>query len=114
MVADIRTADPNDQTLTLDPNLAGYLDRVVIDHTGTDAAWSLTVTDTDGVTLWSKDDCDANTASYILTFPTLEGSYIAGIPFAGGVTMAIADANLAGEDVNSIHIKLYLRETWRR
>ena len=116
LVVESTTTTQDDQTLTLDSNLSGYLDRVVITHDGNDAAWTLSIKDTDSVTLFTKADLNASNdpCSYIVSYPSADGTYYGGVPFSGGLTLTIADANTSGTTNTAIHIKLYVREAWRR
>ncbi len=107
---DHTTEDVNDVTLSLDPLLTGYLERVVAAHDGNAPAWAISVTDSSGAVLAARTiDADADPCSVVCCPP---------VPFAGGLTVAIADANqnrpwVTG-DGNDVRIRLYLREVWRR
>lgn len=116
MVVEATTTTQSDQTVAIDTNLSGYLDRVTITHDGNDAAWSLSITDTDAVTLFTKADLNAadDPCSFIVSFPSADGTYYGGVPFVGGLTLTIADANTTGVAATAIHVKLYVREQWRR
>jgi hypothetical protein len=116
MTAVVDTTTQSNQTITLDPNLSGYLDRITITHDGNDVAWSCTVRDTDSVTLWSKADLKATNdhCSYNVSFPDSSGNAIPGVPFIGGLSVVIANADTTGATATAIHVKLYIWESWRR
>lgn len=119
---DIVTDDINDVTIELDPDLAGYLERVSWSHDGNDTSWSLSILDDQGNTLWSTVDANAlgdpNTAIAALADEAGTSLY-GGIPIGGGaLSLVVADANQArahySGDGNAITVRLYLREVWRR
>jgi hypothetical protein len=108
LVVKVTTATVADQSITLDSNLAGYLQRVVATHNGNDASWTLTVTATaDGAAIFSQT-CNAtdDPNSFLANYGT------GGIPFAGGLTVSVAGADGGTGDV--ITVWLYVREAWRR
>jgi len=108
LAVDVVTPDVNDSSTSLDANLCGYLQRVVFAGDGNDGAWSLTLSDAAGATVFARTDCNMvnDPCSYVCDYGP------GGIPFAGGLTVAVADAN--DGDGNDIAIRLYVREAWRR
>jgi hypothetical protein len=113
MIVDVNTTVA-DQTLALDPDLCGYLERVVIDHNGNDLSWSLRVKDAHGVQLFAKNalNAAADPNSYAVSHTDPGGTRFAGVPFFGGLSIRIANANDRAGD--AIAIRLYIREAWRR
>lgn len=108
LVWDYTTADVNDTSISVDPNLSGYLQRVIFSADGNDGTWSLTVSDAAGIALFSRTDCNMvnDPCSYVCDYA------LGGLPFSGGLSVAIADAN--DGDGNNISLRFYLREAWRR
>jgi hypothetical protein len=116
----VTTADINDVTIALDEDLAGYLKRVVFSHDGNDTDYTVTVTDASGATLFSKADANAlaDPYSYAVSHSDTGSTEFVGVPFAGGLSVQIADANQARAfytgDGNNVTVRLYIRESWRR
>lgn len=114
LVVDVETDGVTDQTIELDELMAGYIERIVYSHDGNDAAWSLTLADHEGVTLYS--DAASNAASdpcsYVVTCEDAAGNVFGGPPFAGGLSISIADAD--GGTGTAVSVRLYVREAWRR
>ncbi len=108
LVIDVATTTVADQTIALDSDLAGYLQRIVYSHDGDDSSWKLYVKDAAGVSIYSDVACDATAdpASAIPNYGT------GGVPFAGGLSVQIADADDGTGSV--ISVRLYIREAWRR
>lgn len=114
LVIDVATTTVADQTITLDSQLSGYLERIVYAHNGNDASWSLTVTDESGVALYANAAASAAADPYsvIVTEEDSVGNVYGGVPFSGALSIAIADAD--GGTGDSITVRLYVREAWRR
>ena len=114
LVVDITTSGVTDQTIALDDQLAGYVERVVYSHNGNDASWSLTIIDHEGVTLYANAaaNASADPYSHVVTCDDVEGNPYGGAPFAGGLSVAIADADDGTGD--AVSVRLYIREAWRR
>jgi hypothetical protein len=116
----IVTDDLNDVSIALDSDLAGYLERVVYSMDGNAPSWDLTITDADGFAIWADTDANGVTdpCSLAASLSDPGGTEFAGVPFAGGLTLAIADANQNrahySGDRNNVTIVLYIREAWRR
>jgi hypothetical protein len=108
IVVKVVTVGVADQTIALDPDLAGYLQRIVYSADGTDASWKLTITDASGFAVFSDLAISAVTdpCSVIANYGTR------GIPFAGGLSVTIADADDGGGTAATIW--LYIEEAWRR
>lgn len=102
------------QTVTLDSTMGGYLSRIVYWADGTDAAFSITVTDASSYTLFSKSTCTSvgDPYSFVVTSPDQAGAAYGGVPFVGGLTVTLADA--ANSDTTAVNIRLYISEQWRR
>lgn len=102
------------QTVSLDSTMAGYLTRIVYWADGTDSAYTITVTDTSSCTLFTKADCTAvgDPYTYVTTILDTSGNSYGGIPFIGGLSVTLADAN--DGDTTAVNIRLYVSEQWRR
>lgn len=114
LVVDVVTPDVNDVDYLVDPNLGGYLQRIVYHHDGNAPAWTLCVRDAAGLALYTDADANAVTDPCGVICNYAGG----GIPFLGGLTVQVADANQnrahhAG-DGNNVSVRLYIREAWRR
>ncbi len=114
LVVDVTTSDINDVTLALDTALAGYLQRVVYSHDGNDSSYKLYIKDAAGIAIYSDTDANAvnDPCSAVCSYGT------GGVPFLGGLSIQIADANQArvhyAGDGNNVTVRLYIREAWRR
>lgn len=99
---DHTTSGAADVEISVDDQTSGYLERVVFSSTGDDEEWSLTITDATGASLFAcTDACMTNDpCSYVCTSP---------VPFIGGLTVAVADAD-TGDNDEDITLRLYLRE----
>jgi hypothetical protein len=114
LVVDVTTSGVGDQTIDLDDQLAGYIERIVYSHNGNDASWSLTITDHEGVTLYADAaaNAGADPVSRVVVIDDADGNGFGGPPFAGGLSIAIADADDGTGD--AVTVRLYIREAWRR
>ena len=101
---DLVTPDGLPDSYTIDEYLSGYLERIVIAGEGTDAAWSLTIEDAWGGTLFDANDLDM-TAGVV----AYDGQRL---PFVGGLVVTVADTTAGTAD--AILIRLYIDEAWRR
>jgi len=86
------TADVGDQSLASDP-LYGHVQRIVIESTGTDTAWGVTLTDAHGITLFTKADLSSASEpySYAIHIDDLNGDPHWGVPVHGALTLATAN-----------------------
>lgn len=114
LVVDVTTEGVADQTIALDGELAGYLERIVYSHNGNDASWSLTITDHEAVTLYvdAAANAGADPVSRVVVIDDADGNGFGGPPFAGGLSVTIADADDGTGD--AVSVRLYIREAWRR
>jgi len=110
----VTTTDMNDATVSVDPNLGGYLERVVFSSDGTDTSYKLYVKDALSVTLFEDVDCNMlnDPCSFVVTHADHAGTAYAAIPFTGGLNVQIADAN--DGDGNNVVVDLFVWEHWRR
>lgn len=100
-------SDANEFTETLN-DIYGYLERVVIDATGTDTAYSVTIKDEYAVSLFAKTDC--NTAdgdySYAISASDTGSTEFLGVPVAGTGSVVVTGAN----DLTSLDVIIYYRQ----
>lgn len=87
---------------TVDEDLAGYLERIVILTDGDDTAWSLSVADSLGGVLFAAADLDMT--DEVVSYDGQK------LPFQGLVA-TITDFD--DETTESIQVRFYVRETWR-
>jgi len=86
--------------------LSGWLHGIDIYHVGTDTQWTLTITDSWGGELFSATDLD-------MTEGVVRYDYASqGVPFIDGLVVTMED--FTGDTAESIRIRLYITETWRR
>ena len=86
--------------------LSGWLHAIDIYHVGTDTQWTLTITDSWGGELFSATDLD-------MTEGVVRYDYASqGVPFIDGLVVTMED--FTGDTAESIRIRLYITETWRR
>jgi hypothetical protein len=106
--------DVNDITITL-PNIQGKLLGFVADQTGADTAWSLTIKDEHGVTLFTSAIMDSGADPNRFAFSSYDNeataNWFLGVPIFGTGSVTIADANDAS--MSDLDIHLYY-EDWRR
>ncbi len=86
--------------------LSGWLHGIDIYPTGTDTQWTLTITDSWGGELFSATDLD-------MTEGVVRYDYASqGVPFIDGLVVTMED--FTGDTAESIRVRLYITETWRR
>ena len=120
IVVDVVTDDVNDVSVAIDPQLCGYLERVTYHTDGNAPAWKLTIRDADGFAIFADAECNGVTdpCSLAVSHSDAGSTEFRGVPFWGGLTVAIADANqdraLYAGDGNNVTVRMYIREAWRR
>ena len=120
VVLDLVTTDINDTTFTVTDPPYGYIDRIVITHDGNDPAYEVSITDASSYDIFDVDDVNAvnDPCSYAVSMSDYGSTEFAGVPYYGGLTITVADANQArafvAGDGNDVTVRLYLREQWRR
>jgi hypothetical protein len=86
--------------------LSGWLHGIDIYPAGTDTQWTLTITDSWGGELFSATDLD-------MTEGVVRYDYDGqGVPFIDGLVVDMAD--FTGDTAETIRVRLYITETWRR
>jgi hypothetical protein len=84
--------DVGDQSLASAP-IYGYLERIVIESTGTDEAWGVTLKDAHGVSIFAKADLTSASVpySYALSLADLAGNDFGAVPAHGPLTVETAN-----------------------
>lgn len=101
-------SDANEFTETLD-EIYGYLERVVIDATGSDTDYSVTIKDEYAISIFAKTDCSTADGdySYMLCETSTDSNHFSdGIPIAGTGSVVVAGAN----DLTSLDVIIYYRQ----
>lgn len=90
--------DIGDKSVASDP-VYGHVERIVVESTGTDTSWGLTLTDAHGVTLFTKADLSSASEpySYAIHLDDLNGDPHWGVPAHGALTLATANVANHGE-----------------
>lgn len=100
MVDEFTTPDGLPNTYAIDPNVSGYLVRVVVVPDGTDSQWSLTIKDAWGGVILSDDTLNMNDG--VVSF---DGQRI---PFVDGLFVTVAGTT--AETADKISFRFYIQE----
>ena len=107
-----------DQTTPTDgaydsPSFTGYVERIVIEASGTDTNFDVTLTDPHGVVLFTKLDCSTAADPYAFALYTddLNGDPAHGVPINGALTVTTAGTEDA--TASAITVTVYGKEYWR-
>ena len=81
-------------------NITAELDRIVINSTGTETDWDVTVADEDGVVLFTKTDCSSAGVPYGYAFAQADtsGAYFGDILISGPLTITVDDVSFTSEE----------------
>ncbi len=108
----VEFGDVNDSTYTEPLEIIyGYLEAVVIDANGTDTSYKVYVKDENGITLFTKEDCNTVDGDYryVLSSSDTGSTEFMGIPVGGSCSVIVDDAN----DLDDIYVILYYQRWWQ-
>ncbi len=107
------TTDVNDATTAVSAfasDFVGYLDAIVVDGTGTDAAFDVNVVDPHGIVVFSRDDfrttSDPNRNA--LSIADTAGNDFLGVPIVGAPSIGIKNCDTS--NLTQLDVYLYYRE----
>ncbi|GAI12166.1 unnamed protein product [marine sediment metagenome] len=89
----------------------GYVERVVIDATGTDTAYKVYVRDENGLAIFSKEDCSTGDGdySYAISMSDTGSTEFLGVPIGGAGSVDVNDAN----GLTDLDVILYYQRWWQ-
>jgi len=105
--------DANDFSETTDP-IYGYVERVSIVNTGVDGAFSITIADEAGITIFTSGTIDSDpvvTFSYAVSMSDTGSTEFCGVPVGGALTVTMADGDDAS--MTAISVYIYYRAYWQ-
>ena len=102
---------PGDFTETLD-HIEGYIDSIVIDSTGTDTNYTITLTDENAVTIFSGANLTSASEPYryAISEADTDGNDFRGARVSGTCSLTMADGDDAS--LTAITVKIYYRRCW--
>ena len=106
-------APPADFTEAIN-SIYGIVYRIVIDVTGTDGDYTITLRDENDITIFTKANLDSDPEkdfSYAVYEDDTEGNPWAGVPVAGAMDVIMADGD--DDALTAITIKIYYIEFWK-
>ncbi|HIJ71774.1 MAG TPA: hypothetical protein HPP87_10490 [Planctomycetes bacterium] len=101
-----------DATVSLG-NIYGYVQRIVIDSTGTDTTFSISLTDNASYTIWTKANLTSASEpySYVITMEDTSGNVFGGVPVTGD--LSIVQANCDDASMSALTVYVYYTEELR-
>ena len=106
-------APPADFTETLD-SIHGIVLRIVIDVTGTDGNYTITLADENGITIFTKANLDSDPSvdfSFAVFEDDTEGNPWAGVAVGGTMSLTMADGDDAS--LTAITVSIYYLDFWK-
>ena len=104
---------PADFTEAID-SIYGFVYRIVIDVTGTDGDYTITLADENGITIFTKASLDSDPTAdfaYAVYEDDTEGNPWAGVPVGGTISLTMADGDDAS--LTAITVKIYYLNFWK-